>query len=325
MNILFILIMIMGTTITISSSNWMGMWMGLEINLMSFIPLIYKTNNIKSSESSIIYFLAQSIGSMIMIFSIMLNPFITLKIMNEMNNIILMMAILLKLGAAPMYMWFVNMMTNMHWKEMFLLMTWQKISPMYILSMMSNNKWMYLMIILSTIMGAIGGMNMTSLNKIMAYSSINHMGWMMMLTMMQSSWIKYLIVYSIILLMMCMFFNYYNYYNIGQVMNKSSSLIEKYTCSSMLLSMGGLPPFLGFLPKWMTIQSMINNNLNMIMLIMLMMSMITLFYYMRMISSLLMIYSSSNKWTSQKTINNKMMYLMYINLLLPTVSIFSFY
>lgn len=306
----------------------MGIWIGLEINLISFIPLISKPNNIKRSQSSIIYFLAQRIGSMTIIFSVIVNPFIlvTPDFINEFIKAILIIALLLKLGAAPIHKWFPEIINNMDWKEIFLLITWQKLAPLYIIRIITTNSpLIYLSIISSAIMGAIGGINTTSIRKIMAYSSINHLRWIIILLVIQSMWRKYLIIYRVILLLACGFFRCYNSFNINQIINKTSSFIEKYTYSSTLLRIGGLPPFLGFLPKWMTIQAIINRNYIWLIIIILIISIVTLFYYLRLIRPILIIYSTSNKWHTIKYLDNKIMIIMYINLLLPIILITRFY
>lgn len=306
----------------------MGMWMGLEINLISFIPLISQPNNIKSSQSSIIYFLAQRIGSIAIIFSVIVNPLILIApdFMNEFIKTILIMALLLKLGAAPIHKWFPEIINNINWGEIFLLITWQKLAPLYIIRIIvTRSPIIYFSIISSAVVGAIGGLNTTSIRKIIAYSSINHLRWIIVLLIIQSTWRKYLILYRIILLLACSFFRCYNSFNISQIINKTSSFIEKYTYSSTLLRIGGLPPFLGFLPKWITMQAMINRNYIWIIIIMLLISIVTLFYYLRLIRPILIIYSTSNKWHTKKYLSNKLIIMIYINLLLPIILITRFY
>nr|YP_011018076.1 NADH dehydrogenase subunit 2 [Eucosmetus incisus]WQH58274.1 NADH dehydrogenase subunit 2 [Eucosmetus incisus] len=319
---MYMLMLMLSTLIVISSNNWMSMWIGLEMNLMFFIPLLYEYNNKKSSQSMMIYFLIQSISSLIFLFSIMMSPMIKINFMmnNEISNLLINMSILMKLGSPPFHNWLPEMMNNLNWNKMLLLMTWQKLAPMFVLSNMKLTWLIYMSITLCVIIGAIGGINTTSLRKIMAYSSINHMGWMMAMMSNQSTWYSYWIIYSIMVILMVLFFNSYNSYTINQLNNKLPTMMEKYIYSSLMLSMGGLPPFMGFLTKWMVIQSMINYKL--MLMIMLMMSMITLFYYMRMISSFMLMYSLNNKWFVMY--NNNMGYF-FINLMLPMMLIFNFF
>nr|UPL65390.1 NADH dehydrogenase subunit 2 [Parathyginus sp.] len=327
--ILFFTMTIISTMITISSNNWLGMWMGLEMNLMSFIPLISKSKNMKSSQAMMIYFLTQSIGSIILLLAVLMSSMITISpmIYNNLASILIIMSLLLKMGAAPFHMWFPEMMSKMNWKECYLLSTWQKVAPMIVMNNIYSNNWIiYTAIILSTMIGAVGGLNQTSLRKIMAYSSINHMGWMIAMLSMKTLWWKYLLMYSIIVLMTMIYFNHNNMYFINQVMLMSSSMTEKLVYITLLMSMGGLPPFLGFLPKLLTMQMMMSTELIMILTLMCMFSLITLFYYLRMMSSMILAYSTMNKWMMYQPTNMMLMYsMLFINMMLPLMSVLNFF
>uniref|UniRef100_UPI0030DF5CE9 NADH dehydrogenase subunit 2 n=1 Tax=Chauliops quaternaria TaxID=2936723 RepID=UPI0030DF5CE9 len=323
---MFLIMIIMSTLLTISSTNWMGMWMGMEMNLMAFIPFISKNKNLKSSRAMMMYFIAQSIGSIMFLFAILMNSFIMAPIMmNEYIKTAMMIGLLIKLGMAPFHSWIPEMMSNINWNEMMIMMTWQKLAPMFTMSNFINNWALYLSIIMSAIVGAIGGLNTTSIQKILAYSSISHMSWMTAMMISQTQWLMYLMIYSIITMMLCWLMSIYNSYFINQISMMNEQMIEKITYTTLMLSMGGMPPFLGFLPKWMAIQSMINTKMMFMMTIMILMSLLTLFYYMRMISSLMLMYSTTNKWMKQTTCNTMIVSLMLsINLCLPVYSIMSF-
>nr|YP_010463240.1 NADH dehydrogenase subunit 2 [Iphicrates gressitti]UUJ37764.1 NADH dehydrogenase subunit 2 [Iphicrates gressitti] len=322
--LLFIIMLILSTIISISSKTWIGMWMGMEMNLMSFIPILAKSKNKKSSKSIMIYFLVQSISSVIMLFFIMmsklliLTPFINEMIINSM----IVISLFMKLGIAPFHLWLPTIADNLSWIESSLLLTWQKIAPFYLLSMLNYNKLIFMSVILSAMIGAIGGLNCSSLMKIMAYSSINHMGWMLLMMIYQMQWFKYLLLYSFIVIMPMWFFKFYNLYFINQIYINLNSPLEKLTFSSMMLSMGGLPPFLGFLPKWMVLQSAIF-NIPMLMFLT-MMSLLTLFFYMRMISSLLLFFSAINKFNYKMYYYNFNFLIITLTLFLPLISIFVF-
>uniref|UniRef100_UPI0030028B2B NADH dehydrogenase subunit 2 n=1 Tax=Coridius chinensis TaxID=1028097 RepID=UPI0030028B2B len=318
----FSLMMIFGTLVTISSNNWISMWMGLELNMMSFIPLIYKKSS-KSSEAGMMYFLIQSMSSMILMFSmLMMNMWA-----DQMKYFIWLigMSLLIKLGAAPFHMWLPEMLTKLNWLNCFILLTWQKLAPMMMINNLNyNNMIMTTSIIISVIMGAMGGLNQASLRKIMGYSSINHLGWMLSMSKIQNNWIIYLFIYSMITLMICVMFNNYNMYYINQINMINLSMAEKLSFTMNMLSLGGLPPFLGFLSKWIVINTLMEDKMIFMLIIMVMMSMITLFYYMRMISSMMLSFQSVNKWMIINNNNNHPMYMMMINMSLPFYVIFNF-
>jgi len=66
----FFIIIILGTLIVISSNSWLNAWLGLEINLISFIRFIIKKNSF-SSESAILYFIFQCFASIIFYFQLL--------------------------------------------------------------------------------------------------------------------------------------------------------------------------------------------------------------------------------------------------------------
>nr|QRV62402.1 NADH dehydrogenase subunit 2 [Deuteronectes picturatus] len=301
----------LGTIITASSISWLGAWMGLEINLLSFIPLISKKNNPYSSEASIKYFLIQAIASSIFLFSVMIIISKSMMI-NEMfflNNVIPMMmnsAILLKLGAAPFHFWFPEIIEGMNWMNSLILLTWQKIAPMIILSYsVSSNHFILMIILMSTFIGSIGGLNQISMRKIMAYSSINHIGWMLSTFLInEMMWIMYFLIYSFLLISIISIFKKFNVFLLKQMflMIKKTYLIKFFLVLN-LLSLGGLPPFLGFFPKWVIIQNLSLNHF-MILTFMIMMTLITLFFYLRISYSSIFIYNNENNFSKMMSKNN---------------------
>nr|AFI54786.1 NADH dehydrogenase subunit 2 [Urostylis sp. HL-2012] len=303
--------MIIGTIITMSSESWLSMWMGLELNMMSFIPLINLKPSKMSSEASMIYFLIQSISSIIMLSMIILITcnYLTIFIYN-----ILIMSILIKMGSAPFHLWMPKMMALMSWENNMIFLTWQKISPMYIINMMEFSNIMSISIILSVILGGLGGLYQTSLRKMMAYSSISHLGWMMSLNKLKDNWIIYLMIYSMMIITMCNYLKSKNMLFISQMFDQKMNYIQKINIIIMMLSMGGMPPLLGFFPKWMVIEEMIMSSTIMI-TIMILTSMLTLFFYLRIAFKLMMVQSMSNKYTMFNFEYSNMMFI--INMILP--------
>nr|YP_009485708.1 NADH dehydrogenase subunit 2 [Rhynocoris incertis]AVZ00844.1 NADH dehydrogenase subunit 2 [Rhynocoris incertis] len=325
---MFFSIMVLGTILVMSAETWLGMWMGLELNMVSFIPLIYKEKMKTTHESCMIYFLIQSMGSIIMLFSILINS----STMNSpyvgegLFSMVISMSMLMKMGAPPFHFWFPEIAEKMSWPSCFLLMTWQKVAPMYIMSCvidMSQNL-IYLLIPIMVLTGSIGGLNQTSIRKIMSYSSMDHMGWMIMcMKFFNTMWIFYFTIYALILGSIIFTFWIHSTFYINQYTSKSLSFSEKIMIIILFLSLGGLPPFLGFLPKFVVIQLMILSQSYGMALILVLTTLITLFYYLRLISSILLINSSTIKWASQESMNNvPMSLIMSVNLLFPMIGMF---
>nr|YP_009563816.1 NADH dehydrogenase subunit 2 [Parnassius apollonius]QAX90605.1 NADH dehydrogenase subunit 2 [Parnassius apollonius] len=315
----FYFILFFSTLISISANSWLGCWIGLEINLLSFIPLISNSKNLLSSEAALKYFLTQSIASINFLFSILLKMIILKNFeINNLISILINSSMLMKMGSTPFHFWFPNIIEGLSWFNCFILMTWQKISPMILLSYYMNYNFLMFIMIFNVIVGTMGGINQTSLRKLMSFSSINNLGWMLAaLTMTENLWIFYLMMYSFLISIMCFFFNMMNMYYINQlfIMNMKFSL--KMFLLINFLSLGGLPPFLGFFPKWIIINFLIMNKLFIISFIFIMMSLIMLFFYIRIMYSSIMFNYLKMKWYKNFMKN----YLLLIMNILSMISL----
>nr|YP_010472671.1 NADH dehydrogenase subunit 2 [Carea varipes]UVH65799.1 NADH dehydrogenase subunit 2 [Carea varipes] len=308
----FLFILFFSTLISISANSWFGCWIGLEINLLSFIPLISSSNNMLSTEASLKYFLTQSIASINFLFSIIMK--LTLMKNFEINNFISIMinsSMLMKMGSAPFHFWFPNIVEGLSWFNNFILMTWQKITPIILLSYYMNTNFIILIINLNIIIGAIGGLNQTSLRKLMAFSSINNLGWMLSAIMISENlWMFYLFMYSFMISIMCFLFYILNMFFINQLFINNMNFLIKINLLINFLSLGGLPPFIGFFPKWIIINFLINNQMYIMTFIFIMMSLIMLFFYIRIVYSAFMFNYFKNKWFKIFIKNN---YFKFVN------------
>nr|AOY39112.1 NADH dehydrogenase subunit 2 [Chelonarium sp. BMNH 840450] len=298
---MFISSMIAGTVIASSSNTWMGMWIGLEINLLSIIPILTSINNSLSSEAAMKYFIIQAMASTALLMSMILmfkNLIISSHEMKSSIMMILNSSVLTKMGAAPFHFWFPEVMEGLNWLNCLIMLTWQKIAPMIIMSYNCKmTTFMVTIIISCMLISGIIGINQTSLRKILAFSSINHIGWMissMMFT--EKTWFFYFIIYSIITINIIVQLKNTNSFFINQMMSNKMNQTQKTMFLMNFMSLGGLPPFLGFFPKWLVIQMMVENNLISISIIMVMLTLMTLFFYMRMTFSSMTMGLSIMKW-----------------------------
>nr|YP_010169246.1 NADH dehydrogenase subunit 2 [Sarcophaga tsinanensis]QRZ04168.1 NADH dehydrogenase subunit 2 [Sarcophaga tsinanensis]UFH78325.1 NADH dehydrogenase subunit 2 [Sarcophaga tsinanensis] len=304
--IVFLMILMMGTLISISANSWLGAWMGLEINLLSFIPLM-SDNKLMSTEASLKYFLTQALASSVFLFATILFLLNSNKLnSNFLMEMMIFSSLLLKSGSAPFHFWFPNVMEGLSWLNALILMTWQKIAPLMLISYVIFKPLIIISIILSSLIGALGGLNQTSLRKLMAYSSINHLGWM--LTAMYNSnlmWMTYFIFYTFLTFTMIFMFNMFKTSHINQLFTLAFySKTMKFFLFFNLLSLGGLPPFLGFLPKWLVIQSLTMNNQLFLLTFMVLMTLITLYFYMRLSYSAFMLNYHENNWMINSLYNS---------------------
>nr|YP_009041218.1 NADH dehydrogenase subunit 2 [Gramastacus lacus]CDQ51981.1 NADH dehydrogenase subunit 2 [Gramastacus lacus] len=295
---MFFLSLISGTILSISSSSWLLAWIGLELNLMSFIPLISSKTNLISSEAALKYFLIQALGSAIIVFSSTM-----LTIYSSFSLLAISFALLLKMGACPFHFWFPQVMEGMNWLHATLLMTVQKLAPMFLISYLTFNMFCWVAIAaaacFSAIIGAIGGLNQTSLRKILAFSSINHMSWMLFSMLInETSWIIYFVLYALITTSITMLFFSLQAYYFSNLINAQCSTLSKTISMMALFSLGGLPPFSGFIPKWIVVQEMIYCSYFHAMILLLFSSLITLYFYIRLSISSISLSHPQNKWVN---------------------------
>lgn len=286
-----------GTIVAVSSSNIISTWMGLEINLISFIPLMANKTTILSNESIIKYFLIQTIGSITFLFSNLLNSFNGLFYFIEINNFntLIIFSLILKLAAAPLHHWIIDVIEGLSWIINILLLTWQKIAPIFILfSLLTSSVFLPIFIILSAAVGALGGVPQTSLKKIIAYSSINHMAWMF-ITLGLPHWVllTYLSIYILLRVSIITIFINFNLTFINQVIINFYFKI-KIIFFIPLLSLGGLPPLTGFFSKWIVIMNGTPYSI-LLTLILITSSLVTLFYYVQLSLSSIITISTSSK------------------------------
>nr|YP_010319223.1 NADH dehydrogenase subunit 2 [Parasesarma eumolpe]QJH91604.1 NADH dehydrogenase subunit 2 [Parasesarma eumolpe] len=317
--IIFIFTLILGSIISISSSSWFGAWVGLELNMMSFIPLITLKMNSYYSEAALKYFLIQALGSAMFISS----GFLSLLFF-YISYIFIFLALLLKLASAPFHFWFPQVMEGLNWPQIFLLSSIQKLAPMILLSYLLINNVLIKMVIffsiLSAIVGALGGLNLLQLRKIIAFSSINHMSWMMIaISTGDVFWFIYFIIYTFILFSITsMFFNLQMFTLSNLIQSDQNSIMHSILISFNLLSLGGLPPFTGFIPKWMLIQMMVNMNMYIPLFFLLFSALITLYFYLRVIIMFIILLNpimNFNMKYKSLTSNTSMMMKTFLNLI----------
>nr|WMV00363.1 NADH dehydrogenase subunit 2 [Maoricicada iolanthe] len=285
--LLYLIFLFFGIMISISSNNWLGCWVGIEMNMVSFLPIMANKMSIYASESMIKYFIIQSMGSSLLLMSIIIN------MMTDLNYMI-MISLMIKIGCPPFHFWYVSVIEGLSWMVCFILMTIQKIIPMVMLSYLNVN--MSLFIIMACIWGCIGGLGYSSMRKIIAYSSIYNLSWIFSgIMIINYSWMIYYFIYSFTLMAVCYMFNLFNINYINQFIMSSFNFSKSIMMMIIFMSMGGLPPFLGFFPKLIMIYCLLLNKMLFICILLLMTALIVLFFYLRIVITTLMMNTFSMK------------------------------
>nr|UZH92106.1 NADH dehydrogenase subunit 2 [Sclerolinum annulatum]UZH92119.1 NADH dehydrogenase subunit 2 [Sclerolinum annulatum]UZH92132.1 NADH dehydrogenase subunit 2 [Sclerolinum annulatum] len=320
---LFCSLMIMSTFLSLSSSHWILLWLGLELNLLSFIPMIMFSMNSQETEGAIKYFMAQAMGSALILLGslILFNVFVPLKL----SSILIILGTMNKLGLAPCHFWLPNTMASISWLSCLILSTWQKIIPLSILMSTPMQEMTFMLMMsgaLSSIIGGLGGMNQSSLRPLLAYSSVGHLGWMICTsTISSSSTIIYFISYILIITPIIILLASKNIFSNMQMFSITKSKITfQISAAALFMSLGGLPPLFGFFPKWVAIQSLTSNNMIILPLILILGALMNLYFYLML--SFPMILNSLNFKKSHKTTNIPILILSSFTLAICPTSLF---
>nr|UUG47459.1 NADH dehydrogenase subunit 2 [Ips shangrila] len=297
--ILFSFGLIIGTMISISATSWFTAWMGLEINLLSLMPLMKSFKNKFSAEASLKYFMTQAMASSVLIFSVILMAnfkLLSLFEIYKLSSLLLNSALLMKIGAAPLHFWLPEVVSGVSWYMNMIILTWQKIAPMILLFYsISSSIFLSMFIIISALIGSLEGLNQSCLRKLMVFSSINHISWMLSaLSNSLNSWFLYFSIYSVMNINIILFFNTNKIFFLSQVNKISSNKSINFFFLMNFLSLGGLPPFIGFFIKWVTLNEMILNKFFFLPIIMIILTLIALYFYLRITFSILMLSISEN-------------------------------
>nr|YP_009111963.1 NADH dehydrogenase subunit 2 [Botaurus stellaris]AHN95862.1 NADH dehydrogenase subunit 2 [Botaurus stellaris] len=284
--------LLLGTTITISSNHWMMAWTGLEINTLAIIPLIAKSHHPRAIEATIKYFLVQATASALVLFSSLMNAWFTgqwdiTQLNHPTSSLLLTTAIAMKLGLVPFHFWFPEVLQGSPLNTALLLSTVMKLPPITILFMTShslNPTLLTTMALASTALGGWMGLNQTQLRKILAFSSISHLGWMTII-MAYSPKLTLLSFYLYTLITSTIFLTLNKTKTLKlPTMMTSWTKIPTLNATLMLtlLSLAGLPPLTGFLPKWLIIQELTKQELTTTATTIAMLSLLSLFFYLRL-------------------------------------------
>nr|YP_009311217.1 NADH dehydrogenase subunit 2 [Psilorhynchus pseudecheneis]BAV69938.1 NADH dehydrogenase subunit 2 [Psilorhynchus pseudecheneis] len=282
----------LGTTLTFTSSHWLLAWMGLEINTLAITPLMAQHHHPRAVEATTKYFLTQATAAAMILFASTTNAWLTgewdiTNLTNPMANTMFMIALALKMGLAPMHFWLPEVLQGLDLTTGLILSTWQKLAPVALILQTSQNMNPLLLTILgisSALIGGWGGLNQTQLRKIMAYSSIAHMGWMVII--LQYAPQLTLLALSIYILMTSAAFltlklsDATNISTLATTWSKSPILTS--TMALVLLSLGGLPPLTGFMSKWLILQELAKQDLPLTATLMALTALISLYFYLRL-------------------------------------------
>nr|ACN78355.1 NADH dehydrogenase subunit 2 [Cyanoloxia cyanoides]ACN78358.1 NADH dehydrogenase subunit 2 [Cyanoloxia cyanoides]ACN78359.1 NADH dehydrogenase subunit 2 [Cyanoloxia cyanoides]ACN78360.1 NADH dehydrogenase subunit 2 [Cyanoloxia cyanoides]ACN78362.1 NADH dehydrogenase subunit 2 [Cyanoloxia cyanoides] len=291
-NLIFIASLLLGTTIAISSNHWIMAWTGLEINTLAILPLISKSHHPRAIEAATKYFLTQAAASALVLFSSMTNAWHTgqwdiTQLTHPMSCLILTSAIAMKLGLVPFHFWFPEVLQGSPLITGLLLSTIMKLPPITLLYMTSpslNPALLTTLALLSTAIGGWMGLNQTQIRKVLAFSSISHLGWMAIIIIYNPK--LTLLNFYLYTMMTATIFLALNTTKVLKLSTLMTTWTKAPSLNAMLLltllSLAGLPPLTGFLPKWLIIQELTKQDMAPAATLISLLSLLSLFFYLRL-------------------------------------------
>nr|AIF79812.1 NADH dehydrogenase subunit 2 [Cnemaspis affinis] len=280
------------TILTAASHHWLLAWLALELNTLSILPIIMKPNHPRATEATTKYFLVQTTAAAMILFAGTLNTWQTgqwsiTHTPAPYTTTIMATAIMLKLALAPVHLWYPDVLQGSTMNTALILSTWQKLAPLTLLFMISHHlppNTLLTLGLLSALTGGWLGLNQTQVRKILAASSIAHMGWIITaLTINPALTTLTLMIY---ITMTTTVFSHMTTTNTKTIPDISTTWTHSpallLTTMLALISLGGLPPTTGFMPKWLILKEMTAIKLIPLAFALLLASLPSLFFYLRM-------------------------------------------
>nr|YP_003457292.1 NADH dehydrogenase subunit 2 [Coelophrys brevicaudata]BAI77054.1 NADH dehydrogenase subunit 2 [Coelophrys brevicaudata] len=293
----------LGTTLTFVSSHWLLAWMGIEMNTLAFIPLMARHHHPRAVEATTKYFLAQAAAAAVLLFAALTNAWTTGQwdINQDLSPVpaaMLTCALALKVGLAPFHVWLPEVLQGLDLATGLILSTWQKLAPFALLFQIHplHPSLITLLGLTSALMGGWGGLNQTQLRKILAYSSIAHLGWMVVIMQFSPSLAK--LALGLYIIMTAATFLVLKMSDSKNINALASSWSKAPTMTALtpliLMSLGGLPPLTGFMPKWLILHELTKQDLGLLATTLAIGALLSLYFYLRLSYAMSLTISPNN-------------------------------
>nr|WHN64053.1 NADH dehydrogenase subunit 2 [Pholas orientalis] len=286
----FFLCNVGGLYLVLMSSSLMSVWVGLEIMFLSVLPLI-SGDTWEENDSCMKYFVFQSMSSCILFCS-----FVSVSLASNLiyfSWILFLVGLSLKLGLFPFHYWVPSVMAFTSWFGCFLVSVWQKIGPIWLLGSCGFGSSAYLFLsldvlaLVTVLIGGIGGIGVVQYRSLIGYSSLVNTSWMVVVSMLSLKVaMLYVIFYGVVSSVLFIRLYWMKLYTFVDLSAVSPLKVNSLLFIAMdFFSLAGLPPFIGAIPKIVSVYALIFFNCYYSLSILLLGSMIMLFNYMSIISA----------------------------------------
>ena len=313
---------ILGMSIMISSNDLIVFYMGLELqSLALYVLASFKRENPLSAESGLKYFVLSALSSGLLLYGCSLiygyagstNFDIISSNINSVNYgltlgiVFILVGLAFKISAVPFHMWAPDVYQGSPTSVTIFFAILPKIAALtvfirflYIPFINLIDQWQVIIIFLSIasmIFGAVAAIGQKNLKRLMAYSSISHMGFALAgLAVGTNEGIQSSITYmSLYVIMNLSFFSSLFMLKINQkyyeTIDDLSGLSKNHPMLSLamlvsLFSLAGIPPLAGFFAKFYIFMAVIEQEMYFLAIVGLLSTVVAAFYYLRIIKTI---------------------------------------
>ena len=315
---ILILCSLLGMLVMISSNDLIVFYIGLELqSLALYVLASFNRDNILSSESGLKYFVLSALSSGLLLYGCsLIYGFSNSTNFNEISQnfnfeygvifgmVFVIVGLAFKISAVPFHMWAPDVYQGSPTSVTVLFAILPKIAALtvfikFLYGPFINlfEEWQAIIIFLSIasmILGAVAAIGQKNLKRLIAYSSISHMGYALAgLTTGTNQGIQSSIIYLIIYLIMnlaffsCLFILkrkdkfYENIEDLSGLSKKHPILALSFLI--ILFSLAGIPPLAGFFAKFYIFMAVIQKEMYFLAIVGLLATVIAAFYYLRVI------------------------------------------
>ena len=293
------------------SRNWLVLWLWIELKRLALIPILRSKITPRSIEATRKYFLFQATGRVILLLGILFRHMNSEKLFiigyyKTLELVIIIFALTLKMGIFPKHFWFIDVMQGINFLKGFFVSIISKIIPLYIIISINKSLTFFILYIIgvsSVLIGSIFGVQQTQLRKLIALSSITHLGWMIILfAKTRKNWIGILLFLSYIIMVTPLFWlgKIFAIEHLSKGVRLAGNFTLIFTFIIRILSIAGFPPLLGFFYKWIIFYKIIGKRKFLVIGVLIMARLLSLFYYIKICINFYM-----NLWSPKKIIFNK--------------------
>lgn len=297
-SLIFLILVTLSSLLLVCSVNWLSVYLALELQALSLFVLVgLSRGSAWGTEASLKYFSLGALSSAFFLLGCVFFYGVTgegsiQSVGGDLGKVFITIALLFKLSAAPFHMWAPDVYEGAPTSTAAVLAILPKVSVFSILIQVQPAYHLVLICsFISIILGALGALNQTRFKRLVAYSGVSHLGFVLFgfsigsLGSLQASYV-YLLAY--VVMSLCLFSAFLTsrprkefLWGLSAVSRDNPSVA--LVLALVFLSTAGIPPLLGFLGKWLVLLSGLSSGYFQVSLVAVAFSVIAGFYYVRLV------------------------------------------